>query len=110
MQTHACKSQYLSVKSRRGFIFYHDLLPQVHLEGRVLHSSTGAGPRFLTQDSYRREEDGNGMGDLAVCGVEEFVLDHYRAHGFPSGKRYSNNALDLVSLEESAAQTYMSVM
>ncbi|RUS87029.1 hypothetical protein EGW08_005182 [Elysia chlorotica] len=60
-------------------------LPKMYLEGRVLHGSTGAGPRFLTQASYRREEDGDGMGDLAVCGVEEFVMDHYRTNGFPSG-------------------------
>ena len=60
-------------------------LLQVHLEARVLHGTTGAGPRFLTQSSYRKEEDGEGMGDLTVCGVEEFVMDHYRTHGFPSG-------------------------
>ncbi|GFS12920.1 fanconi-associated nuclease 1-like [Elysia marginata] len=60
-------------------------LPKVYLEGRVLHSTTGAGPRFLTQASYRGGEDGEGAGDLAVCGVEEFVLDHYRTNGFPSG-------------------------
>ncbi|GFO40842.1 fanconi-associated nuclease 1, partial [Plakobranchus ocellatus] len=60
-------------------------LPKVHLEGRVLHNLTGSGPKFLTQASYKREENGEGVGDLAVCGVEEFVLDYYKTNGFPSG-------------------------
>lgn len=59
------------------------ILLKVYIEGRVLHQGvTSSGPRFLTEGSYSNSN----AHDMTVCGVEEFVMDHYKKNGFPASK------------------------
>ena len=55
---------------------------QAYVEGRVLpHTLPSCRYQFITETSYtdRNSEE------VTMCNVEQIVLDHYHANGFPQG-------------------------
>lgn len=68
-------------------------LPKAYVEGRVLADGVGSRiHQFMTQDS----QTGSESGDVTLCNVEQVVLDHYKANGFPQGVHAEGSVVSIL--------------